>query len=451
MGLSDTIFAVAAGGAGGSALTVMRISGAQSGAVLDAMCGRRPPPRHPSLRTLRNAGGEVLDRGLVLWFPHPGSYTGEDSGELHLHGGRAVMLAVARALTAAGARPAEPGEFTRRAFLNGRMDLTEAEAVGDLVAAETDAQRRQALRQLDGGLSALYRGWTERLVRIAAFYEALIDFADEDDGLDGESGVLRQVRALQDEIVAHLDDGRRGELVRQGLVFAIVGAPNVGKSSLLNALAASEIAIVSERPGTTRDVIEARLDLGGYVVTLLDTAGLRETEDAIEAEGIRRARARAQQADLVIDLRDVHRDRPEFEAPSGGAKIIVVVNKIDLVPPQPGRDMGSGGIGVSARTGEGIQRLRDILTTEARGLLAGGGDAPLTRVRHRDALEEAVGYLGAAVNSAGSARLGSVQAGLAELRAEDIRLALRALGRITGRVGAEDILDAVFAQFCIGK
>src|SRR5580698_10286029 len=297
----DTIFAVASG-AGRAAIAVMRISGPASGAVLRALAGRLPAPRRASLRRLRDADGAELDRALVLWLPGPGSYTGEDAAELHLHGGRAVIEGVADALVALGARPAEPGEFTRRAFLNGRMDLTECEAVHDLITAETDAQRRQALRQLDGALGTLYRGWSDRLRLLLAQQEALIDFPDEDLPPEVEAQVLGELEALQREVTAHLDDDRRGERLREGLVFAITGRPNVGKSSLMNALAERDVAIVSATPGTTRDAIETRIVLAGVPVTLVDTAGLRDTTDPIEAEGVRRARARAASADLVLEV-----------------------------------------------------------------------------------------------------------------------------------------------------
>jgi tRNA modification GTPase len=430
---SDTIFAVAAGGAG-AALTIIRISGGQTGPCLDRLCGGRPPARLASLRSVRDGAGEVLDRGLVLWFPGPRSYTGEDCGELHLHGGRAVLQAVARALVALGARPAEPGEFTRRAFLSGRMDLTEAEGIADLVAADTEAQRRQALRQMQGELGQLYREWTARLIAIAGICEAIVDFSDEDDTPGDDTPLIARIAGLRDEMAAHLDDDRRGERVREGLVFAIVGAPNVGKSSLINALASRDVAIVSDRPGTTRDVVEARLELGGMAVTLLDTAGLRETDDAVESEGIQRARARAASADLVMAVRDV---TDGAAAADHGSMVIslVVDNKIDLA-----RGKTFDGIGVSAVTGEGIAALRAILAGKAQTLAAEGGNAPLTRLRHRSALHEAVERLTEACH-----------ARLAELRAEDVRLALREVGRITGHIGVEDVLDSVFSQFCIGK
>ncbi len=425
----DTIFAPASG-AGRAAIAVLRVSGPAVGSALRALCaGRTPPPRRAALRRLRDAAGGLLDHALVLWLPGPGSYTGEDSAELHLHGGRAVTEAVAAALVAAGARPAAPGEFTRRAFLNGRMDLVEAEAVADLVAAETEAQRRQALRQLEGALGDLYRGWSERLLRLMAQEEALIDFPDEDLPAEVAAAAAAETVALRGEIALHLADNRRGERLREGLVFAVIGPPNVGKSSLVNALAERDVAIVSATPGTTRDALETRVVLGGVPVTLVDTAGLREAADPIEAEGVRRARARAEAADLVIAV-------AEAGAPAGGQPDTVrVVNKIDL-----GGLVPAGVLGVSAATGAGLAELRDRLAAEAVRLTDAAGPPPLTRARHR-----------AALIAAGEALDRALAAPLAELRAEDLRQALRALGRITGEVGVEDVLNRIFSQFCIGK
>ncbi len=423
-----TIFAVASG-AGRAAVTVVRLSGSDAGQVLDRLC-TRPPARMAQLRALRDAAGDVLDRALVLWLPGPGSYTGEDSAELHLHGGSAVLSAVSDALVASGARPAEPGEFTRRAFLNGRMDLIEAEAVADLIAAETDAQRRQALRQLDGALGTILQNWATRLTRLLAQQEALIDFPDEDLPPEIDAALLAEISALESEISALLDDGRRGERLRDGLVFAVVGPPNAGKSTLVNALAARDVAIVSASPGTTRDVLEIRLDLGGVPVTLLDTAGLRETTDEVEAEGVRRARARMADADCCLVIAG---PMDRFE-PMLGVETMLIRTKSDL------GQRYDGVISVSAATGAGMDRLRTELAERARAMTQAAGPPPLTRARHRAALLEAVARLQAAIG-----------AGLPELRGEDMRLALRAIGRVTGAVGVEDILDSVFRQFCIGK
>ncbi len=426
----DTIFAVASG-AGRAAIAVMRLSGPASARLLSGLCGRLPAPRRAVLRRLHAADGALLDQAMVLWMPGPASYTGEDSVELFLHGGRAVIAGVADALTALGARPAEPGEFTRRAFLNGRMDLLEAEAVGDLIEAETEAQRKQALRQLEGALGAVYADWAGRLRWLLAQQEALIDFPDEDLPPEVEDRVLADIAALRGEIRAHLNDGRRGEKLREGLVFAVTGPPNVGKSSLVNLLSGRDVAIVAPSPGTTRDALEVRVVLAGVPVTLVDTAGLRDTADEIEAEGVRRARARAEAADHVLVIGDV-RTGVDGEP---GEQTLRICNKTDLDGPVP-----EGTLGVSARTGAGIDTLRTRLADIARRLTESAGPPPLTRMRHRAALMTASERLDAAA-----------VAELPELRAEDLRLALNAIGRITGTVGVEDLLGDIFGQFCIGK
>ncbi len=428
---TDTIFAMASG-AGRAAVAVLRISGPATLGILGRLCRTPPKPRRAALRQLRDGAGELLDQALVLWLPGPGSYTGEDSAELHLHGGSAIVDGIAQALVALGARPAEAGEFTRRAFLNGRMDLLQAEAIADLVAAESSAQRRQALRQLGGALGGVYRRWADRLLRLLAQQETLIDFPDEELPDSVQSAMLGEIGALCREIAAHLHDDRRGERLRDGLVFAIAGPPNVGKSTLINALAGRDVAIVSPEPGTTRDVLEARVMLGGVPVTLLDTAGLRETENAIEAEGVRRARARAEEADLLIIVSDVQMSAPE---PAALGRTLRVANKADL-----GATPCPADLAVSALTGLGMDRLRAMLTDMAAALTQAEGPPPLTRARHRAALIQAADHLRDA-----EAAL------LPELRGEDLRAALRALGRITGHVGAEDVLDSVFGQFCIGK
>jgi tRNA modification GTPase len=428
---NDTIFALASGSAR-AAIAVMRLSGPAAGAAVAALCsGSLPLPRHASLRHLRDAGGAVLDQALVLWFPGPRTYTGEDCAELHLHGGRAVIDGVADALTEAGLRPAEPGEFTRRAFLNGRMDLVEAEAVHDLIAAETEAQRRQALRQLQGALGAIYQDWADRLRGVLAYQEALIDFPDEDLPPEVEEQLLAALRAVRAEIREHLDDAGRGEKLREGLFFAITGAPNVGKSTLINALAGRDVAIVSALPGTTRDALETRVVLGGVPVTLVDTAGLRETTDSIEAEGVRRALARAEDADLVMVVVEAGSPAPA----AGSERQMVVANKADIDGAGP-----DGAVRISAKTGQGMGELRACLASAARRMTESQGAPPLTRARHRAALLAAAGHLEAAE-----------AAELPELRGEDLRLAMRELGRITGHVGVEDILDTVFSRFCIGK
>jgi len=427
----DTIFALASGSAR-AAIAVMRISGPAAERAVAALCGgAMPVPRRASLRRLRDAAGDVLDQAVVLWLPGPGTYTGEPCAELHLHGGRAVIDGVADALVAAELRPAEPGEFTRRAFLNGRMDLLEAEAVHDLIAAETEAQRRQALRQLDGALGAIYQDWADRLRGILAYQEALIDFPDEDLPPEVEGQLLATLRGVRAEIRDHLNDAGRGQKLREGLFVAITGAPNVGKSTLINALAERDVAIVSPLPGTTRDALETRVVLGGVPVTLVDTAGLRETTDSVEAEGVRRALARAEDADLVITVVEVGAETIAVPADRN----VLVANKADLGLAGP-----AGAVRISAKTGEGMADLRNCLASAARRMTESRGAPPLTRARHRAALLAAAGHLEDAE-----------RAELPELRGEDLRLAMRELGRITGHVGVEDILDTVFSRFCIGK
>jgi tRNA modification GTPase len=428
-----TVFALASG-AGRAAVALLRLSGPETPTILRALAGALPSPRRASLRTLRHAGA-ALDRALVLWFPAPASYTGEDAAELHLHGGPAVIAAVGDALVALGARPAEPGEFTRRAFLHGKLDLIEAEGIADLIAAETEAQRRQALRQAEGGLSARVAGWAQRLTALLARQEAFIEFEEEDLPIDLDARVSADAAALRAEMEALLAEAPRAERLREGVAVAILGAPNAGKSSLLNALAGRDAAIVSARAGTTRDVVEVRLVLDGVPVTLADTAGLRETADEIEAEGVRRALARAEAAELrlLVFAPDAPPDAATLALRGEGA--LLVASKSDLGPPAL-----EGALAVSARTGAGMDALRAALAREVAARAGVAIAAGLTRPRHRAAVGEAVEWLG---------RLD--QAPLPELRAEALRAALAALGRLTGRVDVERVLDLVFGEFCIGK
>jgi tRNA modification GTPase len=383
------------------------------------------------LRALSAPSGDIIDRALVLWLPGPGSYTGEDCAELHIHGGRAVFQAVSSALLRLGARPAEPGEFTRRAFINGRMGLLEAEAVADLVDAETEAQRRQALRQMDGAQGGLIAAWADRVRRLLAWQEALIDFPDEDLPPEVGSTLTTELSALRGEIEIGIADSARGIRLREGLVVAVTGAPNVGKSSLVNCLAGREVAIVSPHPGTTRDALEVTIDLGGVPVTLIDTAGLRDTDDPVEAEGVRRARARAASADVVMEVRDA--SDPSAATVPGQSGRLLVFNKVDVTPVQDR-------LGVSALTGVGIDALRAYLFQQAAMLSNIGGDPVFTRARHAAALRDAASALAAASACA-----------LPELRGEELRVALAALGRVAGSVDVEMVLDLVFSQFCIGK
>ena len=428
--MSDTIFALASA-PGRAGVAVIRLSGPDAGRVVQQLTGKPlPPPRRAALRRFSD-GGVVLDEGLLLWFAGPESFTGEDVAELQIHGGRAVREALFAALAGMGLRPAEPGEFSRRAVENGRLDLTRAEAIADLVDAETDSQRRAALRQYDGALSDLYEGWRAALIKALGRAEAAIDFSDDGVGETEFVGAKAAAAKIAAGIAQHLDDGRRGEALREGLKLAIVGPPNAGKSSLINALAQREAAIVSEIPGTTRDVIELRLNLGGYLVHVADTAGLRETEDAIEAEGVRRARAAARDADLTLLLLD-GRDAASAPIPTD----LIVRNKSDL----PGYRK-SDGIALSLKSGEGLADVLAALTALiAKRLETKDQTVALSRPRHRRELEIALEMLHR-----------SAAAKTEELFAEDLRLAMRALGRITGRVDVEELLDFVFRDFCIGK
>jgi tRNA modification GTPase len=420
--------------------------------------GDLPPPRSARRRRFVNpANGEPLDDGLVLWFPAPNSATGEDVAEFHVHGSRAVLAAFIEALSRLRLRLAEPGEFTRRAFLNGKLDLTQAEAVADLAAAETEAQRRQALRQLDGALGSLHRDWAHRLTHILAHLEAAIDFPDEDLPPEIEDRIRVETGELGAEINSHLADGHRGERLRDGISVAIVGPVNAGKSSLLNRIARREAAITSPIAGTTRDIVEVAIDLGGYPIVLADTAGLRDSSDAVEQEGLRRALCRAEQAEIRLFVFDArHPAEATGAAAWPGPDTILVANKIDLVasnsdaptksPLSPAGGEGgvkrvcpSDAIQVSALTGAGLDVLVQALA--ARIAKTYRIEAPvLTRARHRQSLEEAAASLHRAL-----------AATLPELQAEDLRLALRSIGRITGTVDVEDLLDVIFRDFCIGK
>ena len=438
---TETLFAPASG-FGRAAVSVIRVSGPAAGHVLVALGGTLPPPRRLSLRTLRDpADGTELDRALVAWFPGPDTYSGEDMAELHLHGGTAVRMGVLTALARMpGCRAAGPGAFTRRAVLNGRMDLAEAEAVADLIDAETEGQRRQALRQLDGALSRKVAAWREEAIDCLAAAEAALDFADEGDvddaGLD--AALFGRADALRQDIAKALQDGRRGERLREGFFVVLAGEPNAGKSTLLNALSRRDVAIVSDVPGTTRDAIEVRLDLGGLPIFLVDTAGLRDAAEPVEAEGIRRSRARIVAADLILALVPPGGTTPDLGA--SAIRTLTVHTKADLfagsLEPSP-----AGALAVSARTGAGLGALLDAIQAEAQAGL-GTGDALVTRARHRAALEACITHLD---------RLLAGEGALPELAAEDLRLAVRSLSEVAGHVGVEDVLDRLFSGFCIGK
>jgi len=488
----DTIFALSSGRPP-AAIAVVRISGPHARLALESLSGRLPQPRQASLARLRDPGSaESLDEALALWFPSPRSETGEDMAELQLHGGRAVVAAVLAALgRLPGFRPAEAGEFTRRAFENGRLDLTAVEGLADLIGAETEAQRRQAYRQLKGLLGDLAETWRGRLIKALALVEAGIDFSDEADvPAELVRPALDIARELHDEIAGALAQAGRGERLRDGFVVAIAGPPNAGKSTLLNRIAKREAAIVSPFAGTTRDVIEVHLDLGGYPVTLLDTAGMRETEDPVEQEGVRRARERAAAADLVLWVTEAGRPVTDFPTFSGSAvtgdpgglpmadalapvgsrssptlsggpladraglsisgsvteepPIWVIKNKVDLFPTQTNEDRfiyDRQFISLSATTGFGIDELLQRLTEYVERFF-GLESGLVTRERHRAQLTAAKLALARALSEA---------CGREELIAEELRLAARALDRLTGKIDVEDVLDVIFRDFCIGK
>lgn len=444
-----TIIALASG-AGRAGVAVIRLSGPASTAALEALSGAGPPPpRQATLRALTDPrSGVALDDALVLWFPGPASFTGEDVAELHVHGGPAVIAAVIdAALSLPGVRPAEPGEYTRRAFEHGKLDLAEAEGLADLVDAETEGQRAQALRQRRGALSGLYEHWRGRLIEAAALIEAEIDFPDEDlpGALAQRAGPLLQ--ALADDMGRHLNDAHRGERIRDGFRIAIIGPPNAGKSSLLNALAQREAAIVSDIPGTTRDVVEVRLVLAGYPVWIADTAGLREAADAIEAEGVRRALARAEEADLRIGVVEAGAEAPASLAAMLGPGDVLVRSKRDLLgPPASSPAIAATGetpaVHLSVLTSEGVAELEALLAARVADAL-GAEEAPvLTRARHRRLVEEAQRALLRAIPALDQGP---------ELAAEDVRAAADQIGRLTGRIDVEDLLGEIFSSFCIGK
>jgi tRNA modification GTPase len=429
----DTIFALASG-RGRAGIAVVRLSGPRADDTLTTLTGAPlPTERAAVLRTIfGSTNGNKIDEALVLRFPAPRSYTGEDVVEYHVHGGPAIVSALLEELgRMRGLRMAEPGEFTRRAVENGQLDLVQAEAIADLVDAETEAQRRQAVRQLDGSLSELYENWRGQLVRSAAWIEATIDFPDEDVPSDVFDGTREVIAVIANEMQSHLRDGRRGEVLRDGFHVAVIGAPNAGKSSLVNVLAQRDVAIVSDIPGTTRDVLEVRLNLKGYPVILSDTAGLREGRDPVEQEGIRRAQVRAKEADLrLLVLDGTAGDRPK-----GFQGDVEIWSKADLRPERDG-----AGLWISAKTGEGLAALVDLLAKHAEESMQVGEAPILSRARHRVSVEQAERHL-----------RDSLTASAPELAAEHLRLALTQIGRITGRVDLDELLDVVFRDFCLGK
>ena len=444
--IDQTIFALSSG-AGIAGIAVFRLSGSAALSVLERLTGLSSPAVRYAHRVVvtHSETKEIIDDGLALYFPGPSSFTGEDVVELHLHGSRAVCSEMVSLLSAQpDVRLAEAGEFTRRAFDHGKLDLTAAEALSDLINAETAAQRRQAQRQLRGELADLYNGWRERLLKAIALFEVQIDFSDEDLPAGLRSQVDKAISELQEEISAHLSDPERGRLVREGFYIAIVGPPNAGKSSLLNNLARRDVAIVSEAAGTTRDVIEVHLDLGGFPVILADTAGLRESANGIEAEGVKRALDRAEKADFRLAVFDGSK-WPELDATTrqivASGDAMAVMNKIDLGNYPAGTNCDLAPLmRVSARTGDGLDDLLEKLTQEVSARCHLSAAPTMNRKRHLIALRHCTKALER-----------YTIAPEAELAAEDLRQASRALGKITGSVDVEEVLDIIFKEFCIGK
>ncbi|YCI02346.1 tRNA uridine-5-carboxymethylaminomethyl(34) synthesis GTPase MnmE [Ensifer sp. D2-11] len=436
---TDTIYALSSGSLP-AGVAIIRVSGPETADALVRLCGILPPPRIATLRTIRTRNGETLDSGLVLYFPAPASFTGEDCCELQVHGGRAVVSAILDELAATGGlRHAEAGEFARRAFQNGKLDLVEVEGLADLIAAETEMQRRLAIEQSGGGQSALYAGWARRLTHSRAMIEAELDFADEDDVPGSVSAMIwDDVGRLRQEIDGHIARAGLAEIIRDGLKIVIAGEPNAGKSSLLNALARRDIAIVTEVAGTTRDVLSVDLSLAGFSVKLFDTAGLRETDELVEREGIRRARQVIADADLVLLLSE----KPGYfridEVLPENVPVIRVATKVDR--PSPSWAPSDADIFLSTRTGEGMADLLTALQSHLPDLAGRTALAMPTRKRHVDCLRQASVALERSLISSDL-----------ELRAEQLRQAADALGRITGRVDVENLLDVIFSEFCIGK
>jgi tRNA modification GTPase len=429
----DTIYALSSGSLP-AGVAVIRLSGTHAFAAAEQLCGRLPSDRKASLRTIHGRNGSIIDQGLVVGFPGPHSFTGENCVELHVHGSRAVVSALFAELeTINGLRLAEAGEFSRRAFENGKLDLVEIEGLADLISAETEMQRRLAVEQSFGGQSALYTDWAERLTRSRALIEAELDFADEDDVPGSVSErVWSEVGEIYLELLQYLQTAKSGEIIRDGYKVVIAGPPNAGKSSLLNALAQRDVAIVTERAGTTRDILHVDLDMSGYLVRFFDTAGLRESDDLVEVEGVRRARVAIEQANMILALDEI--DSPEIQSDNyGKGNVLRVGTKLDAHARSDQFDLC-----ISTKTGDGLDQLRETILEKIAALWT--GSLVPNRQRQVDALKDASNFIAEALNGTEL-----------DLRAESLRAAASSLGRITGRVDVEQLLDVIFSQFCIGK
>lgn len=439
MQFEQTIFALSSGHLP-SGVAIIRVSGPRCRFVTETISGSMPAPRQARYNALRDLSGDIIDHGLTLFFPAPGSFTGEDATEFHVHGGRAVVAAVLQCLSSVpGCRHAEAGEFSRRAFLNGKMDLLGIEAVADLISAETEAEHRFAVQNSSGVQADLYAGWRRRLIHARAMIEAEMDFSDEGDIPGSVSDIVWQdMETLAGEIERHTAGFRRAEIIREGFDVVIVGAPNAGKSSLLNALLERDAAIVTDEPGTTRDLVETILDIDGIKVRLTDTAGLRDGAGKVESIGIDRARRRAEQADLVLYIREV--DDLSDPLPYEGERVLRVGSKVDIPAPRP--MSAEYDCLISTVTGEGLETLRSLISARASASLGDRADVLPSRLRHVELLRQAEEAVRKAL---------VYETKPLELKAEDLRQASDAIGRISGAVDVEDLLDVIFSQFCVGK
>lgn len=426
-----------------SGVAIVRISGTGVRFAIETISGKLPEARKAHYGALRGRTGDLIDHGLTLFFPGPNSFTGEDCGEFQVHGGRAVVSTLLAEIAGIdGFRLAEAGEFTRRAFLNGKMDLLEAEALADLINSETEAQRQFAVMNSGGAQSELYAGWRRRLIHARAMIEAELDFADESDVPGSVSDqVWQDVRALVEEIGRHVSGYGRAEMIRDGFDVVILGAPNAGKSSLLNTLLRREAAIVTDEPGTTRDLVEAVLDLNGLKVRITDTAGLREPAGKVEAIGIERARQRALSADLILYLEDMTGQPEIVEAPAA-IPVVVVGTKLDQMSGDSDLETARYDLQISTKSGQNIDVLLDLIAGRAKAAVGNKGDVLPSRIRHVELLEEAMSHLTTALDHPAS---------VLELKAEELRLAADRIGKLSGAVDVEDLLDVIFSQFCIGK